>query len=673
MTNPLLAPWDAPFGLPPFERIGEAHFGPAFATAMAQQLVEIEAIAGDPAVPDFANTIEAMERTGQALDRVAAVFFNLTSSHTNDALQAIQREVAPKLAAHDSAILLNARLFARVLALVEAGEALGLDAEQARVLELYHRMFVKAGAKLDGDARGRMTAIMQRLAELGTAFGQNVLADEKDWVLVLGEGDLAGLPDFLTAAAAREATARGEPGQYAITLSRSSIEPFLTFSARRDLRETAWRAWTARGETTNWPLVEETVKLRVERAKLLGFNNFAEFKLHDQMAKTPGAVRDLLTAVWGPARKRAEEEAETLSALAAEQGANIELAPWDWRFYAEKQRKREHDLDEAETKPYLQLDAIIKAAFGVANRLFGLSFQAVEGLALHHPEARAWEVTGPDGGHLGLFIGDYFARPSKRSGAWASGFRGQQKLWPPGRPIIMNTLNISPGGEGEPALLTYDDARTLFHEFGHALHGLMSDVTYPFIAGTSVARDFVELPSQLYEHWLSVPEVLAEHARHYRTGEPMPAGMIARLKAAETFNQGFATVEFLASALVDLEMHVLEDAEGFDGKAFEAKVLEGIGLPGAIAMRHATPHFQHVFAGDGYSAGYYSYMWSEVMDADAFKAFEEAGDVFDPGTARRLARYVYSAGGRQDPEAAYVAFRGKLPGVEALLEGRGLG
>jgi peptidyl-dipeptidase Dcp len=480
------------------------------------------------------------------------------------------------------------------------------------------------------------------------------------------------LPDFLLSAAAREAKARGKAGQYAITLSRSSIEPFLSFSARRDLRETAWRAWTSRGEETNWPLVDETVRLRAERARLLGFANFAELKLHDQMAKTPQAVRDLLMAVWEPARKRAGEEADALSALAAQEGANITLAPWDWRFYAEKQRKREHDLDEAETKPYLQLDAMIEAAFDVANRLFRLSFREIEGLALHHPDARAWEVLGADGGHLGLFIGDYFARPSKRSGAWMSELRGQQKLWKPGRPIVMNTLNIAPGGEGEPALLTYDDALTIFHEFGHALHGLMSDVTYPFIAGTSVAQDFVELPSQLYEHWLSVPEVLDAHARHYKTGAPMPAEMISRLKAAKNFNQGFATVEYTSSALVDLEMHLLGDTGNFDAKAFEAGILERIGMPEAIAMRHATPHFQHVFSGEGYSAGYYSYMWSEVMDADAFKAFEEAGDVFDPGTAERLAKFVYSAGGRQEPEAAYLAFRGKIPGVEALLEGRGL-
>jgi len=672
MANPLLEPWDGPFGLPPFDRIDEADFVPAFEAAMAEHLAEIDAIAADPAAPDFANTIEAMERAGLALDRVSAVFFNLCSSHTNDALQAIQREVAPKLAAHQSAILMNPKLFARVQALVDAGEGLGLEAERARVLELYHLEFVKAGARLTGVARERMAAILQRLASLGTEFGQNVLKDEKDWVLHLGEDDLAGLPDFLVASARREASARGRKEGFAITLSRSSVEPFLTFSTRRDLRETAWRGWVARGEGTNWPLVEETVRLRAERARLLGFATFAEYKLQDQMAKTPDAVRELLMAVWKPACRRASEEAAALAELVAEEGANIEIAPWDWRHYAEKLRKRLHDLDESETKPYLPLDGVIAAAFDVAGRLFGLSFREVNSLALHHPDARAWEVTGRDGVHVGLFVGDYFARPSKRSGAWMSRLRSQQKLWEPGRPIIVNTLNIAPGGEGEPALLTWDDARTLFHEFGHALHGLMSDVTYPFISGTSVARDFVELPSQLYEHWLGVPEVLATHARHYRTGAPTPDNLIARLKAAEQFGQGFATVEFLASALVDLEMHVLEDTAGFDAKAFQAQVLEGIGMPREIVMRHATPHFQHVFAGDGYSAGYYSYMWSEVMDADAFRGFEETGDPFDPETAARLARFVYTAGGRQDPAEAYKAFRGRLPGVEALLEGRGL-
>jgi len=670
VVNPLLEPWDAPFGLPPFGRIEEAHFGPAFEAAMAENLGEIAAIAGNPAPPDFANTVEAMERSGRTLDRVAAVFFNLCSSHTNDALEAVQREMAPKLANHNSTILMNPSLFARVEAVGASGEA--LTPEQGRVLELYQRMFVKAGARLEGAARDRMAAVQQRLAELGTAFSQNVLADEKDWVMFLGRDDLAGLPDFLTAAAAREAKGRGRVGEYAITLSRSSVEPFLTFSTRRDLRETAWRAWTARGEGKNWPLIAETMALRAEKARLLGYGNYAEMKLDDQMAKTPAAVRELLMAVWKPARRRAGEEAKALAALAAEEGANIEIAPWDWRHYAEKLRRRLHDLDEAETKPYLPLDAVIQAAFDVAGRLFGLRLRAVDGLALHHPDARAWEVLDASGEHRGLFIGDYFARPSKRSGAWMSGFRGQQKLWEPDRPVVMNTLNVAPGGEGEPALLTWDDARTVFHEFGHALHGLMSDVTYPFISGTSVARDFVELPSQLYEHWLAEPEVLARHARHYRTGEPMPDRMIARLKAAEKFNQGFATVEFLASALVDLEMHVLGKAEGLDAAAFQAEVLERIRMPREIVMRHASPHFQHVFSGDGYAAGYYSYMWSEVMDADAFRAFEETGNAFDSSTAARLARFVYSAGGQQKPEDAYIAFRGGMPGVEALLEGRGL-
>ncbi|MEM7669371.1 MAG: M3 family metallopeptidase, partial [Pseudomonadota bacterium] len=543
----------------------------------------------------------------------------------------------------------------------------GLSPEQARVLKLYVEMFERAGAPLDDAGRKRLADIQARLSALGTAFSQNVLKDEAEWHLALSDDDLDGLPDFLTAQAKVEAESRNLDG-YAITLSRSSIEPFLVFSTRRDLREVAWKAWIARGEATNWPLVEETVALRIERAKLLGFRDFASFKLDNQMAKTPAAVRDLLMSVWTPARARAEEEAADLQALAAEEGANIEIEGWDWRHYSEKLRKRKFNLDETETKPYLTLDAMIEAQFSVANRLFGLEFRPVDGLALYHPDARAWEVT-KDGAHLALFIGDYYARPSKRSGAWCSGLRQQQALTDPQRPIVLNTCNFA---KGNPTLLTYDDARTLFHEFGHALHAMMSEVTYPMISGTSVARDFVELPSQLYEHWLSVPEVLANYARHYQTGEPMPDSLIGKIRAAATFNQGFATVEYTGSALVDLEMHTLDHVDGFDGRSFESTTLARIGMPRAIPMRHRTPHFQHVFSGDGYSAGYYSYMWSEVMDADAFKAFEETGNPFDPETAARLAEHVFSAGGRQEPDQAYVAFRGKLPGIEALLEGRGL-
>ena len=664
MTNPLLAPWDGPFGLPDFAVIADTQFREAFDEALAEQEAEFEAIATSPDAPSFENTVEALERSGQLLDRVSAVFWNRAGGDTNVTIQEIEREISPRLSQHFSRQLTDPRMFARLETLVGKG---GETGERARVLTKMHEMYVRAGACLSDEAKARMQAIMGRLSEIGTAFGQNVLADEAGWSMTLSEADLDGLPQSLIDTARAEAERSGKDG-YVITLSRSSVEPFLTFSARRDLRERAFRAWADRGERKNWPLVAETVALRTERARLLGFETFAAYKLDNQMAKTPDGVRDLLMAVWPRALARAGEEAAALRVLAAEEGANIALAPWDWRYYAEKLRKREHDLDEGEIKPYLALDHVIAAAFDVAGRLFGLSFAAVD-VPVPHPDARAWEVTR-DGSHVGLFVGDYFARPSKRSGAWMSAIRSQQKLWEPGRPVITNTCNFA---QGDPTLLGWDDALTLFHEFGHALHGLMSDVTYPFISGTSVARDFVELPSQLYEHWLAMPELLEKHARHFQTGAPMPRALVDRILAAENFNQGFKTVEYAASALVDLEMHTLTETDGFDPEAFEAEVLSRIGMPEAIIMRHRTPHFQHVFTGDGYSAGYYSYMWSEVMDADAFKAFKETGDVFDAATAQRLADSVYSAGGREKPEDAYIGFRGKLPGVEALLEQRGLG
>jgi peptidyl-dipeptidase Dcp len=662
--NPLLGTWDDPFGLPRFDLIEPAHFRPAYDAALAEQAAEFEAIATSAEPPSFANTIEALERSGRLLSRVSAVFWNRAGGDTNDEIQAIEREVSPRVSQHFARQLTDQRMFARIEAVVaQPGE---LTAEQARVLELTHKAHVRAGARLDEAGRARMQAIMGRLSELGTAFSQNVLKDEAGWTMELGEDELAGLPESLVAGARAAAERHGRPG-YVVTLARSSIEPFLTFSARRDLREAAFRAWAARGEARNWPLAAETVRLRLERARLLGFPTFARFKLDKEMAATPERVRELLMAVWAPARRRALEEARALQALATEEGANIELAPWDWRYHAERLRKRLHDLDEGEIKPYLALDNVLAAAFEVAGRLFGLEFRAVD-VPVPHRDARAWEVRR-GGRHLGLFIGDYFARPSKRSGAWMSALRGQQSLWEPGRPVITNTCNFQPG---EPPLLGWDDAQTLFHEFGHALHGLMSDVTYPSVAGTSVARDFVELPSQLYEHWLGVPEVLGRHARHYRTGEPMPQKIVEKIRAARAFNQGFKTVEYVASALVDLEMHELEETENFDPAAFEAGVLAKIGMPEAIVMRHRTPHFQHVFAGDGYSAGYYSYMWSEVLDADAFRAFEETGDAFDRAVAEKLATHILSAGGREKPEDAWHAFRGRIPGVEALLEGRGL-
>lgn len=664
MTNPLLKPWDGPYDLLHFPAVETAHFRAAFDAAIAEAEAEFDAIANDRRPASFTNTVEALERHGRLLSRVSAVFYNRAGADTNPEIQAIEREVSPRLSQLHAQKMANAQMFARLDELMASADT--LDAEQARVLELMHRMYVKGGARLDDEGKARMERIMVRLSELGTQFGQNVLKDEAAWSMTLTNEDLGGLPASLIETARAEAERRGESG-YVITLARSLVEPFLTFSDRRDLRERAFLAWTNRGEADNWPLVAEIIRLRAERASLLGFKDFATFKLHDQMATSPDRVHDLLTAVWSPARARALEEQDALAVLATRDGINGPLAPWDWRYYAEKQRNNLHDLDEAEIEPYLVLDNIIAAAFDVAGRLFSLTFKEVD-IALPHPEARAWEVRR--GGELiGLFVGDYFARPSKRSGAWASSLRPQQKLWAPETPVRTNTCNFA---KSDPALLSWTDARTLFHEFGHALHGLMSDVTYPFVSGTAVARDFVELPSQLYEHWLSVPAILTRHARHVETGAPMPEDLIERIIAAEKFGQGFKTVEFTAAALVDLEMHQMDTADDVDPKAFEAEILSKIGMPEAIVMRHRTPHFQHVFSGGHYASGYYSYMWSEVMDADAFKAFREAGDPFDAPTAERLAETIYSVGGSVAPEAAYTAFRGRLPGIEALLEGRGL-
>ncbi len=669
--NPLLEPWTAPFGLPPFAEIETAHFAPAFEAALEQARAGIARIAGSDAQPTFANTIEAMELGEEALDRVAAVFFNLAGAHTNPELEALQRELSPKLAAFHSETMMNARLFARVRALHDARDTLGLDAEQMRVLELYHRMFVRAGAELEGADRDRLAEIMQDLARLGTGFAQNVLADERSWHMVLGPGDLEGLPADLISAAAETAAERGLEG-HVITLSRSLIVPFLQTCPDRALREKAFAAWIARGanggETDNRAIVARMLELREERARLLGYPSFAAFKLEPEMAKTPEAVRDLLMAVWTPARIQAEADAAKLEERLHADGVNGALEPWDWRYYSAARRREEHELDEAVLKPYLELNAMIEAVFDVAHRLFGLSFVPVDA-PLYHPDARAWEVK-KGARHMGLFIGDYFARSSKHSGAWCSSFRSQRKLGGEVRPIVVNVCNFAKAPKGEPCLLTFEDARTLFHEFGHALHNLMSDVTYPFVSGTSVAQDFVELPSQLYEHWLETPDVLKAHARHVETGLPMPEDLLERLIAASNYDQGFATVEYVASALVDLDVH--SGPAPSDPMVRQAEILAGLGLPRAIVMRHATPHFQHVFSGDGYSSGYYSYMWSEVMDADAFAAFEETGDVFDTATAARLGECIYSAGGSRDPGALYEAFRGRMPGVEALLEHRGL-
>ncbi len=675
--NPLLAKWTAPFELPPFEKIEPRHFRPAIDKAIADHKAEVEKILSSPASPTFANTVAAMEKAGALLTRVLRVFYNLTGSHTNPELQAIEREIAPILSKHGTEISLDPRLFQRVDTIFARGKRQKLDDEQRRVLERTHAGLVRAGARLGPDAKKRMAEINARLATLGTTFAQNVLADEQAYKLILEtEADLAGLPDFVRAAAKRAGDDLGHPGKHVITLARSSIETFLQFSTRRDLREAAFAAWIRRGEGggdhDNRAVATEILSLRAERARLLGFATFAKFRLEDAMAKTPEAVRGLLDEVWTAAVRKAGEERDLLQAQVDDERGNFQIEAWDWRHYAEKVRKSKFDLDEGEIKPYLQLDQIIAAAFDTATRLFGVTFTERMDLPKYHPDVRTWEVTRGDGSHLGVFIGDYFARPSKRSGAWMSAFRGQQKLKADIHPVIVNVLNFARGADGEPTLLSFTDARTLFHEFGHALHGLLSDVTYPSIAGTAVSTDFVELPSQLYEHWLEEPEVLKRFALHHKTGKPIPDALLERLKAANTFNQGFGTVEYVSSALADMELHALGDFNGFDLSRFEADMLKRIGMPREIVMRHRLPHFAHIFSGGGYAAGYYSYMWSEVMDADAFDAFEETGNAFDPDMAKKLAEFIYSAGNRRDPAEAYTAFRGRLPTPAAMMRNRGL-
>jgi peptidyl-dipeptidase Dcp len=670
--NPFFETWTTPFGAPPFERIKPEHFPPAFERAFAEHEVEIAAIAGQKEPPAFDNTIVALENAGRMLQRVDDIFGQLVGADSNDELLAIERDISPRIAAHWNKIRLNADLFARIDALYRKRDGLGLTPEQVRVLERHHTKFRREGAALDTQKKQRLAVIVERLAALGTAFSQNVLADEQSYAMVLEtEADLAGLPDFVRDAAKAAAKERGIEGKHVITLSRSSVEPFLQFSSRRDLREKAFRAWVARGDngdkTDNKALIAEMMALRAERAKLLGYPTFAHYRLDDAMAKTPEAVRTLLETVWKPARAAALADRDALQALVAEEGGNFKIAPWDWRYYAEKLRKRRCDFEESEVKPYFQLDRVIEAAFYAAERLFGLTFHAAE-VPVWHRDVRSWEVRGSDGGHVGIFYGDYFARPSKQGGAWMGTLRDQEKLAGNVRPIVLNVMNFN---KGEPTLLSFEDARTLFHEMGHGLHGLLSNVTYPSVSCTSVLTDWVELPSQLYEHWFEQPEVLRKFARHYRTGEPIPEPLIAKLMAAKNFDRGCQTLEYIASALVDLELHLLPSADGLDISAFERDTLARIGMPEEIAMRHRPPHFTHVFSGGYYASAYYSYMWSEVLDADAFAAFEETGDVFNPGIARRLYQNVLATGGSRDPSELYVAFRGRLPSADALLKKRG--
>jgi peptidyl-dipeptidase Dcp len=670
MTNPFFEDWTAPFGAPPLDRIKPEHFAPAYDRALAEHTAEVAAIAQNRSPPSFDNVVLALEKSGRLLTRIEGVFGNLTSSATNEELQAIELEMAPRLSAHWSAILMHPVLFARLDELYQKRGSLGLDGESLRVLERYHLDFVRAGAKLNGEGRERLAAIAQRLAVLGTQFSQNVLGDEEDWVLTLTEDQMAGVPPAVRAAAAAKAKDLKMHMPFAVTLARSSVEPMLQFADDRALREQLYRAWVSRGDNAhthnNSAIMSEMLALRAERAQLLGYENFAAFKLADSMAGTPAKARALLEEVWEPARKRALEERDALQELITRQGQNFRLAPWDWRYYAEKLRQEKYDFDAQQLQPYFQLSNLIEAAFFTAEKLFGLSFQERRDMPVYHPDVRVWEVVR-EGKTIGLFYGDYFARTGKQGGAWMSSFRDQQKLDGDILPIITNNANFN---KSDPCLLSFDDAVTLFHEMGHALHGLLSQVHFPRLSGTNVVRDFVELPSQLFEHWLEEPQVLERFARHYQTGESIPKDLLQKLLAARNYGQGFATVEFLASALIDMDFHTLP--VGSDPKAAQAQTLARIGMPEEIGPRHAAPHFTHIFGGDGYAAGYYAYLWSEVLDADGFKAFKEAHDPFDPATAHRLYKFIYSSGGTRDFAQAYRAFRGRDPHIEALLEGRGL-
>ncbi len=682
--NPLLEDWSAPYGLPPFDAIRSEDFAPALQAAMQAHRAELDAIAAQTEPPTFENTLAAFDRCARQLGRIEAVFYNLTASQTSPQLQAVQRELAAPLSAHYSAVFMHAGLFARVDALHARRDSLGLTPEQRRLLERTHLDFVRSGARFGPEAQARYAQVMERLAELTTRFAQNVLHDEASFQLVLdGEADLAGLPGFVRDAARQAAAERGLPEGHVITLSRSLIVPFLTFSERRDLREQAWRAWVGRGEHAgehdNRPVARAILELRAEQAALHGHACYADFALTDTMAGTRAAVHKLLDDVWPRALAAVERERVQLQQLMREHspdGAVPPLEAWDWRYWAEKVRQQRYALDDAQVKPYFPLQRVVQAAFDCARRLFGLSFIHRADLPVYHPDVQAYEVRNAAGAVVAIFLQDNFARATKRSGAWMSTLRQQSRNEPGGSDaiaVVLNNNNFAKGAPGAPTLLSLEDARTLFHEFGHGLHGMLSDVTYERLSGTSVLKDFVELPSQLFEHWLSEPAVLKQHARHWQTDEPIPDALIERMQAARRFNQGYETVRYCASTYADMAVHSLpRERIPADLSAWEAAELRRLGLPEGVGMNHRLVHFQHLFSSSGYAAGYYVYLWAEVLDADGFEAFKEAGDPFDPRVAELLRRFVYASGNSIEPGAAYAAFRGRGPTVEPLLRKRGL-
>ncbi len=675
--NPLLMKWEGPHGgVPPFDRVQIPLFKPALETAMAEQLAETDTIAKNTAAPDFENTIAALERTGKTLDRVTTVYGVWGATMASPEYQAVQREMAPRLAAFNDQITQNELLFKRIEAVYNSPAKAKLTPEQQRLTWLYYTNFVRAGARLSPEAKKRLSQINQQLAGLFTKFSQNVLAEETDQFIVLkSEDELAGLPQSLRDAAKTAAEAKKQPGGWVIVNTRSSIDPFLTYSDRRDLREKAWRMFVNRGdnggEHDNNAIITEILQLRAERAKLLGYKTHAHWRLENSMAKTPDRALELMEAVWKPSVTRVHEEVADMQALADKEGAKIKIEPWDYRYYMEKVRKAKYDLDQNEVKPYLQLEKLREGIFWVSGELFNFNFTPVTNVPVAHPDIRVWEVTDKTSKkHIGLWYFDPYARAGKRSGAWMNAYRSQERINGEITTIVSNNSNFVKGKPGEPVLISWDDALTMFHEFGHALHGLSSNVTYPSVAGTAVPRDYVEFPSQLLEHWLPTPEVLQRFALHYQTGKPIPQELVDKITRSATFNQGFATVEYLSAALVDMKLHLAGDQK-IDADAFERETLTQLGMPKEIVMRHRTPQFLHVFSSDGYSAGYYSYLWSDVLTADAFGAFVEGKGPYDKTVAERLRKNVFSVGNTVDPADAYRAFRGRDPKIDALMKKRG--
>jgi len=675
-TNPFFAEWTTPFGMPPFDQIRVEHFVPAFEAGIAERKKEVEAIATNPAAPTFANTVEALENGGLALSKVSDVFYTLTGAETSDALQAITKQVAPLLSALRDDIRLNETLFARVKAVWEKRETSSLTPEQKKLVEETYKDFVRGGANLSPEQKKRFREINQELSLLGIRFGDNLLKETNGYRLVVEKKeDLAGLPPGVVAAAADAAKAAKLEGKWVFTLQAPSIWPFLTFSENRELRKQILTAYTSRcdkgGETDNKAGLAKTAALRAERAKLLGFATWADFVLDDNMAKTPARVYDLLDRVWAPALAVAKTDAKDLDTALEADARGASLEPWDWRYYAEKVRKARYDLDDQELRPYFPLNRVRDGAFSVANRLYGITFTERTDVPRYHPEVRTFEVKDADGTFLALYTTDYHPRPGKRGGAWCGRLRDQWvRDGKDVRPIVTNVTNFTRPAGDAPALLSLEEVETLFHEFGHALHRILSRVTYRSMSG--VPRDFVELPSQIMENWALEPEVLRGYARHWKTNEPIPAALVEKIGKSKRYGQGFATVEYVAASYLDMNWHTLTEAKVEDATAFEKASLGKIGLIPEIVSRYRSPYFQHIFGpGGGYSAGYYSYLWSEVLDADAFEAFREKG-IFDKATATSFRKNVLEKGGTAEAMSLYKAFRGREPSVEPLLVRRGL-